>query len=86
MGCGVADGCRWAWGAGEESHGAGWEAVVDDVKSNGVDDGELKLRRAGLEFRGSKKEGSEGRVKWGIGVFIVKSRVARGAVAKRQPL
>jgi hypothetical protein len=30
-----------------------------DVKSNGRGDGELKLREARLEFRGSKKEGSE---------------------------
>ena len=30
-----------------------------DVKSNGREDGELKLREARLEFRGSKKEDSE---------------------------
>lgn len=49
------------------------------MKSNGVDDGELKLRGAGLEFRGSKKEGSEGWVKWGVGFCMLESRVARGA-------
>jgi hypothetical protein len=48
-----------AWGAGEDSHDDCWEAVMDDVKSNGRGDGELKLRKARLEFRGSKKEGSE---------------------------
>lgn len=46
-------------GAGEESHVDCWEAVVDDVKSNGEEDGELKLHEARLEFRGSKKEDSE---------------------------
>jgi len=46
-------------GAGEESHDDCWEAVMVDVKSNGRGDGELKLREARLEFRGSKKEGSE---------------------------
>lgn len=33
---------------------------MDDVKSNGEEDGELKLHEARLEFRGSKKEDSEG--------------------------
>lgn len=51
------------------------------MKSNGVDNGELKLRGAVLEFRGSKKEDSEGRLKWGVGLFIVESRVAKGAVS-----
>lgn len=32
---------------------------MDDVKSNGEEDGELKLHEARLEFRGSKKEDSE---------------------------
>ena len=32
---------------------------MDDVKSYGWKDGELKLREAKLEFRGSKKEDSE---------------------------
>jgi len=32
---------------------------VNDVKSNWGEDGELKLREARLEFRGSKKEDSE---------------------------
>jgi hypothetical protein len=42
---------------------------MDDVKSNGGEDGELKLLEARLEFRGSKKEDSEGVVevgKWGM--------------------
>jgi len=76
VGCGVADGCRWAWGAGEESHGAGWEAVVDDVKSNGVVDDELELREAVLKFRGSKKEDSEGVMLMVGGLVIEGSRVA----------
>lgn len=50
------------------------------MRPNGVDGGELKLRGAGLEFRGSKKEDSEGRSKRGIEWLMVKSRVARGAV------
>jgi hypothetical protein len=33
--------------------------VVDDVKSNWVEDDELELREAVLKFRGSKKEDSE---------------------------
>jgi hypothetical protein len=33
---------------------------MDDVKSNGGEVGELELREAVLEFRDSKKEGSEG--------------------------
>lgn len=33
---------------------------MDDVKSNGGEVGELKLREAVLEFRDSKKEDSEG--------------------------
>jgi hypothetical protein len=41
-----------------------------DVKSNGWKDGELKLRRARLEFRGSKKEDSEGVVE-GVMVELV---------------
>jgi hypothetical protein len=51
--------------------------VVDDVRSNGVGDGELELRGAVLKFRGSKKEDSEGR--WlMVGVVVVLgSRIAR---------
>lgn len=63
--------------------------MVDDVKSNGVEDGELKLREARLEFRGSKKEGSEGWVGVEMVLFCSDSRVSarRGAQkAKRQPL
>jgi hypothetical protein len=50
--------------------------VVDDVKSNVEEDGELKLREAVLEFRGSKKEDSEG-----VGVEGVVVVVARGRVS-----
>ena len=50
--------------------------MVDDVKSNVVWDGELKLRGARLEFRGSKMEDSEVGVKVGSGLFIVESKVA----------
>lgn len=50
--------------------------MVDDVKSNGVGDGELKLREARLEFRGSKKEDSEVGVEEGSGVVIVGSKVS----------
>lgn len=49
------------------------------MKSNGVEDGELKLRGARLEFRGSKLEVSEGGVKWREGLFVLKSRIAKGA-------
>jgi len=65
---------------------------MDDVKSNGRGDGELKLRRARLEFRGSKKEGSEvgGGVGWlgmvrGSKMSAVSGRRDAGE-AKRQPL
>jgi len=51
--------------------------VVDDVKSNGEEDGELKLHEARLEFRGSEKEDSEGVVET-VGVGIVGSRVSTG--------
>ena len=46
------------------------------MKSNGVGDGELKLREARLEFRGSKKEDSEGWVEVGSGGVIVGSKVS----------
>lgn len=49
---------------------------MDDVKSNGVEDGELKLRDARREFRGSKKEDSGVGVKVGSGWFIVGSKVS----------
>lgn len=65
---------------------------MDDVKSNGRGDGELKLRKARLEFRGSKKEGSE----VGVGVerlgMVRVSKVSAvsgrrdAGEAKRQPL
>jgi len=51
--------------------------VVDDVKSNVEEDGELKLREAVLEFRGSKKEVSEGVGVEGVVVVVV----ARGRVS-----
>jgi hypothetical protein len=43
---------------------------MDDVKSNGWEDGELKLREARLEFRGSKKEDSEVVVEVGSGGMV----------------
>lgn len=52
---------------------------MDDVKSNGVDDGELKLRGAGLEFRGSKKEDSEVLVKVGSWVVMLEAVVSERA-------
>jgi hypothetical protein len=48
---------------------------VDDVKSNGGEDGELKLREARLEFRGSKKEVSEVGGKMGEGCLVWGSKV-----------
>lgn len=64
---------------------------MDDVKSNGVEDGELKLREARLEFRGSKKEDSEVGVKVEMVMFLGGSRVSAASgpgerKAKRQPL
>ena len=59
-----------------------------DVKSNGRGDGELKLREARLEFRGSGKEDSEVGVEVGM-VGISKSAVSGRRDArevKRQPL
>ena len=45
--------------------------MVDDVKSNGEEDGELKLHEARLEFRGSEKEDSEGVVEMvGVGIVV----------------
>ena len=51
---------------------------MDDVKSNGGEDGELKLREARLEFRGSKKEGSEVGVEMGKWVVAGGSKVSAG--------
>lgn len=63
--------------------------MVDDVKSNGVEDGELKLRGARLEFRGSKEEDSEVGVEVEMVVIFGDSRLAvgrpRARAAKRQP-
>jgi hypothetical protein len=64
---------------------------MDDVKSNGEEDGELKLHEARLEFRGSKKEDSEGVVevvKVGMvaGSKVSAESTARRGEAKRQPL
>jgi len=59
-----------------------------DVKSNGRGDGELKLREARLEFRGSGKEDSEVGVEVGIvgsDMSAVSGRRGAGEV-KRQPL
>jgi hypothetical protein len=50
--------------------------VVDDVKSNEVEDGELKLREARLEFRGSKKEDSEVEVEVERGGIVGGSRMS----------
>ena len=50
--------------------------MVDDVKSNGEEDGELELREAVLKFRGSKKEDSEGVMLMVGGLVIEGSRVA----------
>jgi hypothetical protein len=62
---------------------------VDDVKSNGGEDGELKLREARLEFRGSKKEDSEVEGRMGKGCLVWGSKVtvvSRDAhEARRQP-
>jgi hypothetical protein len=63
-----------------------------DVKSNGRGDGELKLREARLEFRGSKKEDSEGVVEVEMVGINGWSKVSAGrrrqdaGEVKRQPL
>lgn len=51
------------------------------MKSNGVGDGELKLREARLEFRGSKKEDSECEVEVESCCMVGESKMAtcRGA-------
>lgn len=65
---------------------------MDDVKSYGEEDGELKLREARLEFRGSKKEVSEVVVEVGkVGIVAgskvsAVSRLRDAGEAKRQPL
>lgn len=66
--------------------------MVDDVKSNWEEDGELKLHRARLEFRGSKKEDSEEGVEVESGCGMVgESKVSAGSrrrdaqEARRQP-
>jgi len=58
--------------------------VVDDVKSNVEEDGELKLREAVLEFRGSKKEVSEGVGVEGVVVVVARGRVS--AVSRLESL
>lgn len=65
--------------------------MVDDVKSNWGEDGELKLREARLEFRGSKKEDSEKGVGEGSGCLSWESKVSavrrrrEAGKARRQP-
>jgi hypothetical protein len=53
--------------------------VVDDVKSNWVEDDELELREAVLKFRGSKKEDSEVLELMVVVVVIDGSRVMLGS-------
>lgn len=62
------------------------------MKSNGEEDGELKLHEARLEFRGSEKEDSEGVVEMvGVCGIMVGSKVSavsrlrETGEAKRQP-
>lgn len=52
---------------------------MNDVRSNGVEDGELKLREARLEFRGSEAEDSEGGLGVEMGVVGEESKVATGS-------
>lgn len=61
------------------------------MKSNGEEDGELKLHEARLEFRGSEEEDSECGVEM-VGVVIVVGskvsavrRLGETGEAKRQP-
>jgi len=49
---------------------------MDDVRSYGEEDGELKLREARLEFRGSKKEVSEVVVEVGKVGMVAGSKVS----------